>query len=325
VQKTFPRVSVLIPVYNGERFLRAALDSVISQTEAAWELIVVDDGSTDGSSEILREYAAADPRVRVFHKPNSGISDTLNAGLRHARAAWIARLDADDVMLPHRLERQLAFVAEHPDLVAAGSDYELIDQHGAGHGTRYPLPRSAADSERLFQREALLAFTHPTMLYRTEAARAVGGYQRALEPCEDLDLFTRLMLSEGAIRIQPESLTRYRVHAGSISSRSGRAQWVRQRFICHNFYAQRAGRAAIGLPEFLRLERQRPVPARLSTWIDFQAEMLLRRYTAAKIANRPVLAAGCLGAASALRPVRAIRRGLRTMLPAVQNTQSAPS
>src|ERR1700730_10992449 len=136
-----PRVSVLIPVFNGEPYLAAAIESVQAQTFEDYEFIIVDDGSTDGSADMIAGFAASDPRIRAYRKSNSGISETLNLGIAEARGDRNARLDADDIMLPHRLERQLAFVSGASDVVAAGSYYGILDPARGSRATLRPPVR----------------------------------------------------------------------------------------------------------------------------------------------------------------------------------------
>ncbi len=166
-----------MPVYNGGRYLSEAIESVLAQTFEEFELVIVDDGSTDGSADTIADLAARDRRIKAFRKPNSGISDTLNRGLAEARAEWIARLDADDIMLPHRLERQMAFVLGDSEIVAAGSYYDIIDAEGARCGTLRPLPRDRGELQRFLDAREPLTFTHPTMIYRRNVAVALGGYR----------------------------------------------------------------------------------------------------------------------------------------------------
>jgi glycosyltransferase involved in cell wall biosynthesis len=309
-----PRVSVVMPVYNGAVFLEAAVASVLAQSCPDFELVVVDDGSTDETPAILAQLAEGDARIRLLRKPNSGISDTLNAGIEAARGEWIARLDADDLMLPQRLERQLAFVDADPDLVAAGSYYEHINAAGELRGVLHPLPRNRAELERFLAAGEPLAFTHPTMIYRRDLARAIGGYDRAFEPCEDGHFFARMLASGGLILIQPEVLTRYRVHPGSISSRKMAQQFTMQRFIYHNFYAERAGRPPLTYEAYLAREQGRPVMDRLRTRLALASEYCYRAYTAARVEGRQAKAAVYLAAASSLRPKKALRRGLRGLM-----------
>jgi glycosyltransferase involved in cell wall biosynthesis len=306
-----PRVSVLMPVYNGAAFLEEAVASVLRQSFADFELIVVDDGSTDRTPEILARLAAADARVRVLRKANSGISLTLNVGLEAARGTWIARLDADDLMLPERLQRQLAFIENAPDLVAAGSYYEHINAEGEARGILYPLPRTREELAAILAAEEPLTFTHPTMIYRRDAVLAVGGYDPAFEPCEDAALFSRLLAAGGVILIQPEVLTRYRVHAGSISSRKMAQQFVTLRFIYRNFYAARQGRPVLSFEAYREEQQQRPLTARLQTRLLLASEYCYRAYSAARVEGRRWSAVFYLALASSLRPQKALRRGLR--------------
>jgi len=310
-----PRVSVVMPIYNGAVFLAASIDSVLAQTLEDFELILVDDGSTDDTGRIIAEYAARDPRIRTITKRNSGISDTLNQGLTVARGDWVARLDSDDLMLPERLERQLAFVAADPGLIAAGSYYEIIDAAGRSHGSRMPLPRSREELERFFAAREPLSFLHPSMILRRQAALELGGYRRETEPAEDVDLFARMLATGAPILIQPEVLLRYRVHANAISARSATRQFMSVRWTYHNFYAARDGRPTLGYDAFLAHERHKPLGERLALRVQLLSDGLYRRSTTARVGGHKALALTYLGLASALRPHKAIRRALRSLAP----------
>lgn len=120
-------VTVLMAAYNAELFLAASLDSVLAQTHREFELLVIDDGSTDGTAAIVDAYGARDTRSCVIHQRNRGCSASLNRGLAEAKTELVARLDADDVMSPHRLSRQIAFMEAHPEVAVAGSFVQLIN------------------------------------------------------------------------------------------------------------------------------------------------------------------------------------------------------
>ena len=306
-----PTISVLMPVYNGEAFLKESIDSVLGQTMQDFEFIIVDDGSTDQTQAILQAHASRDTRIRILVKENSGISETLNAGLSLAKGEWVARLDADDLMLPMRLAEQFAFVSGQPDLVAAGSYYEIINSRGRAAGTAYPLPRTRDELEALFANRQAITFTHPTMIYRREMALAVGGYRKSFEPCEDVDLFARMFAQNGLILIQPLVLTRYRVHPGSISTSKVLEQFYMLRFIYHNFYAVRKGDPAISLDDYLRSRRR--LHRRVHDSSSLISERFYRRSTAAMVEGNLPKALVYLTVASALRPYKSIRRGLRNL------------
>jgi glycosyltransferase involved in cell wall biosynthesis len=130
------RVSVVMSVFNGERFLREAVDSILGQTYRDLELIVIDDGSADGSGEILAQRRQADARLRVFPQANMGLTRSLNRGVELSTGEYVARMDADDLSEPRRFERQVAFMDAHPDVGLLGTAYREIDGEGRVLGTK---------------------------------------------------------------------------------------------------------------------------------------------------------------------------------------------
>lgn len=208
-----PLISVVLPVYNGERFLRQTLASLRWQSIANWEAVCVNDGSTDGSLRLLRDYAALDPRFRVVDQPNGGIVAALNRGLAEARAEWIARLDGDDIALPHRLQTQLEFVRRQPATTLVGSAVTTIDPEGDVLRTLPCVTDHNAIVAALLAGEAPIA--HPTVLVRRDAVLAAGGYRAEYEWVEDADLWLRLA-RDGRLANLAEPLVRYRLHAGSV-------------------------------------------------------------------------------------------------------------
>ena len=313
---TTPRVSVVMPIYNGAAFLALSIDSVLAQTMPDFELILIDDGSTDGTADIIRHYAARDARIVPSTKPNSGIAETLNRGLGAARAEWIARLDSDDLMVPQRLERQLAFVAANPDLIAAGSYYEIIDPEGSSHGTRLPLPRTRDELHGFLAAREPLSFLHPSMVFRRQAALDLGGYDKQTEPAEDVHLFARMLATGAPILIQPEVLLHYRVHSNAISARSATRQFMSVCWTYHNFYAARDGQPTLSYEAFLEHQRRRPWTERLALRVRLLSDGLYRRYATALVGGHRTAAFAYLALASSLRPMKAIRRALRSLTPA---------
>lgn len=207
-----PQVSVILPVRDGERWLREAVVSVLTQTLAELELVVVDDGSGDATPAILAELGASDPRLVVLRQERDGLVAALNRGLAQARAPLIARLDADDIALPERLARQRDYMRDHPDVVLLGGWADIIDESGTPRG-RQMRPDPAGLRQTLTKKSP---FIHPTVMFRAEAARRVGGYRAAFEAGEDYDFWLRLA-DIGEIAILPELLIRYREHGGSVT------------------------------------------------------------------------------------------------------------
>ena len=221
-QVSTPRISVLMPVYNAAGFLAEAVESVLRQTRADFEFIIIDDGSTDASGAMLAAYAAKDRRIRLVTRPNTGYAAALNEMLGYAAAPLLARMDADDIAMPARFEEQAAYLDAHPECVAVGSRVLLIDEEGA------PI-RDMATSERHEQIDAEHmrgeggAIIHPAAMIRADAVRRIGGYRIERSPAEDLDLFLRLA-EVGQLANLGARLLRYRIHLGSVGHTKRAAQ-----------------------------------------------------------------------------------------------------
>jgi glycosyltransferase involved in cell wall biosynthesis len=210
-----PRVTVIMPAYNRERFIREAIESILAQTFTDLELLVVDDGSTDGTGAIVG--AIADPRVRQIHQPHRGISAAMNRGLAEARGEYVARLDSDDVWLPDMLATQVAVLDERPEVGvvyarAQGMEEDgRITQHVWGIAPRFP-----DDSLRsLVQGDCT---SNITAVARRACVARAGGFDETLPTNEDWDLWLRVA-RHCAFAFTDRVLARFRWHAGSITSR----------------------------------------------------------------------------------------------------------
>lgn len=213
-EKPPPKVSVYLPVYNCETYLELALRSILSQTFEDFEVIVVNDGSTDGTAAILDRMVAEDPRIIVLHQENSGVIDALNAGIKAARGKYLARMDADDVARPERFALQVAKLDAEPDIVALGAQIQLIDPEGRPLSIM-ELPCDHADlDDRLMQRQSL-AISHPAAMLRASAVDQIGGYSNTAPAAEDIDLFLRLAEVGRLANLDSVQLD-YRLHHSSI-------------------------------------------------------------------------------------------------------------
>ena len=211
-----PTVSVVMSTYNARRYVARAIRSVRRQTFRDWELLIFDDGSTDGTQNILRRFAARDARIRLFLKEHMGYVTWLNEGLREARGALWARMDADDMALPHRFEKQAAYLRQHPNCVVVGSDAMQVDAAGWPMGRlRVPLTHEEIEASLLEGRGEALC--HPAAMFRRDALVSVGGYCKECEPAEDVDLYLRLA-EVGRLANLPEVLLRYRRHFASVTA-----------------------------------------------------------------------------------------------------------
>lgn len=213
-----PALTVLLPVRDGERHLDAALTSIGTQTVGDFELLVVDDHSTDGTAAILAAHAASDSRIRVLRNRGRGLVDGLNFGLAQAETELVARMDADDVALPERFERQLALLAVRPELVALGTGAVTMDDAGGPVGLIAPPTEHEAIAALLARVNPM---AHPTVILRRSAVQAAGGYRRAYLRAEDYDLWLRLA-ETGRLANLAEPLLRYRLPSGFDAARFAR-------------------------------------------------------------------------------------------------------
>ncbi len=220
VNGALPKVSVVMPVRDGERYLALAVTSIVDQSVADWELIAIDDGSSDATLAILQRFAKADARIRVLTTSGTGIVAALNQGIAAARADLIARMDADDIAMPDRLARQIEFMDACPEIVAAGSAAIRIDGAGKETGSVAVPTDAASIAADMVRRNP---FVHPTMMMRKPAVEAAGLYRSGCTYAEDYDLWLRLEEVGGLANLAEPTL-RFRVHAGQTSQTKRLAQ-----------------------------------------------------------------------------------------------------
>lgn len=231
-----PTLAVLMPVYNAEPYIAKAIESIRAQTFEDFELILLDDGSTDGSLAECRRQAEQDERITLISRPNTGIVGALNEMIDHARSPLLARMDADDIAFPERFRLQVEFLQQNPAVVCIGGGIELIDSRD-----RHLLTPPPVRGDAQVQAEALCGRTpisHPAAMMRAEAVESVGGYRRDSYPAEDLDLFLRLG-EIGELDNIPDLVLRYRVHSGSISVRLSDKQISKMRLACERAWQRR--------------------------------------------------------------------------------------
>lgn len=205
-------ITVLMPVYNAEKYLREAIDSVLAQTYTDFEFLIVNDGSTDNSLNIIKSYS--DKRIRLINRENGGVSAALNTGLTTAKGSFIVRFDADDVCYPDRIRLQYEFMKKNPEYVLAGSDADYINKDGEYIFTF----NNAGYTDEVIREKSLLGcpFIHSTVIYRKQDVLDLGGYEVKAHTFEDYFLWIQL-LKKGKVcnfdfplikvRFNPESVT----------------------------------------------------------------------------------------------------------------------
>lgn len=217
-----PSVSVLMPVYNAAPFLAGAITSILEQTFSDFELIIVNDGSTDDSADIVASFN--DPRIRNISQSNQGISAALNKGLAVARGEFIARQDADDLALPQRLEKQVAYLRAHADVGLLGTWATIIDEDDVPVDTlEHPIDDDGIRFALLFD----TPFVHASAMFRKSVISEVGGYDPDTTIFEDFNLWSRMIQRTLGANI-PEHLMKYRlVHSGLMQSTTHRIERIR--------------------------------------------------------------------------------------------------
>jgi glycosyltransferase involved in cell wall biosynthesis len=297
------RISVIMPAYNEERFLAEAIESVLAQTWKDFELIILDDGSWDRTMEIAQSYARLDPRVRAESHANMGVALTLNRGLEMSKSEWVVVMHADDVMMPNRIERQLAFVAAHPELAVASSWVKHIDSRGKVIAKDNSSLLTHEAVEKLYRANEMIGFNHPAAILRKSAVQEVGGYSSQLRVNEDVDLWNRLLERGNKILVQPEYLLQYRIHGGSASVT--RARLIRQqlRWIKECMLRRRRGEAEISWEEYLKFRRTLPWYVRANEQRRDTAKVLYKAATFHFAQRKYLLAAPTILVAMVLQPV----------------------
>lgn len=198
-------------MYNGAQYLRHAVDSILNQTFKDFEYIIINDGSSDGTKEILDSFH--DSRLRIIHQENIGLTDSLNKAIGLARGAYIARMDADDISAPGRLEKEAAFLDANPAVGLVGSLGIRIDENGTeGHLLSFPTDNGALKNNLEFD----CPFLHGSVMYRKACIDKIGPYRKKIGPAEDYDLWRRIA-EHYAIANLDEPLYKYRVVAAGVS------------------------------------------------------------------------------------------------------------
>jgi len=302
------KVSVVMPVYNAERYLAAAVESVLGQTHRDFAFIIVNDGSTDGSAEILRRYAGADSRIILIDQANQGGGPARNRGIERAETRWVFQTDADDLMHPDRIERQLAFLRENPDVRVSSCFGYYVDDTGRRVGRiTHDLTTREKFAWYLRTNEAI-GIMHPGVVFDRDIFVNVGGYRPPTALAEDIDLWSRMAEAGALILVQPEILVDMRIHKDSaiganfIKSRM-KYEWVREMM-----YARRRGEAEPSWEQFLDHWRAAPLFVRLNRRRKTEAKRRFRQAGMDWATRSPGRAFFNLLAAAVLQPGYALAR-----------------
>lgn len=299
-------ISVVMSARNSERYIAETIESVLNQTYKDFEFLIVNNGSTDRTEEIIQQYAQRDARVIPMQHPQPGWTAAVNQAMRRAKYDWIARIDADDVMLPHRLERQLQAIQSDPDVILWGAYAYQIDESGHQIGFMEHGPTTRAEFYRQIEACEPVFILNPTIILRRDVALDLGGFNEKLVAAGDEELWSR-MRTRGVMLTIPEPLIKYRIHNQGLTARYPRVQ-----MFVHRFIRERCLRAQRGVQltvEAYESElRSRSGWKRAAEYVDDTGRILYRRSGAYMAAKRYPQAILTLGAAAILSPYFTITR-----------------
>lgn len=250
------KISVIMPAYNASQFIREAVESILNQTYDNLELIVVDDGSTDDTLKILAEYQAKDQRIMVIQNDHGGACKARNTAMHAASGEWIAPMDADDIAVPNRLEKQLEAALAQPEVVMWGTYMQQINVQGKIIGTVQIGPTSIEEFNSMDRSRNAIIVTTSTAFFKRDIALKVGGYDERLPAAQDAEFADRIA-NEGAIVFLPEFLIKYRLHGNSISAKKFSDQRMYHQFILARNKAKQHGNT-LDMQAFVDEYKQKP-------------------------------------------------------------------
>lgn len=261
-------ISVIIPAYNAAQYIEETLQSILNQTFQQFEIIIVDDGSTDDTLKILEKYSQNDSRIRVVQQQNGGSSKARNTGISLAKYDWIAPVDSDDILMPDRFEKQLAAAAQYPQVIGWGTYAVRITAEGKAYSAQETGPRTLEEFEQMrYQQGEMIVMPASSVLLRKDILQKVGGYKSAT--LEDLILLDE-MADHGPLLVIPENLIHYRMH---VSSKTGtfkrfRRQRVHYRYLKRKARKRAEGKPLVSLEDFLKAFNNSNPIARALSYID---------------------------------------------------------
>ena len=300
-----PDVSVLMTVYNGMPYLQEAVESICNQTYQHWKMVIVDDGSTDDTAEYLDSLD--DPRIIVLHQQNGGTAVASNNGLELCDTEFLARMDSDDICDPTRLEKQVAFLRENPQVGLVGAQIIPLGAKKAGR----PI-QLATDHKTIYAqlRRGQHAMCHPTILMRTELLKGIGGYWKQHGMFDAWDMFLR-MGEVGDLANLNESLLQYRIHTGSINGKHLRKLQASIEFACELARRREEKLPPISYEDYFEQAKDRGFFAKLKKNVSVYALLQYRLALIDLHGGHPLRGYGRLCWAVLCSPARAAHRIIR--------------
>lgn len=303
------KVTVGLNVYNGMPHLPEAVKSLLTQTLQDFQLVIVNDGSTDDSRDYLESLT--DPRIRVIHQPNGGCSVASNVVIGQCTTPYLARMDADDVALPQRLEKQLDFMESHPNVGMVGCQTACLGDCTVGKNIKLPTTHQAIWKALLSGHHAMC---HPTVMMRTSVIQGINGYWEYRELDDDTDMMLRMGEAAQLANLD-EPLYLYRVHQGSLSGSGMRRVRFSYEYSIELAQRRQLGRPPITPDEYRRIRESRPWYRRMLDPIDIHARCQYRIAVEEILGGRPLHGRARLAWAALCSPALTVQRIRRMLRP----------
>jgi glycosyltransferase involved in cell wall biosynthesis len=272
-----PTVSIILPIYNQESFIAETLDSILNQTYPNFEVIIVDDGSTDNTAKVIREYEARDNRIKAYFHSNTGRANATNTAFTFATGDLCALIDADDLMMPNRLERQVKYLTENKEINAVSCNCYYINEHGKSQGTQiYPKLKSIEDCKKAANNGLPMCAITGIMIHKTAYLDA-GGLDNMFWPCDDIEFTARFLDKGYYLIIMDEFLMKYRVHSNSASMQKLNHVMDVKEFTSFSVNLRRANIPLISFEQFKSSQEKRPLLAKLKTKAHYYAMLYYKK------------------------------------------------
>ncbi|SCZ67233.1 glycosyltransferase family 2 protein [Thiohalomonas denitrificans] len=279
-------VSVVMPAFNCETYISQAISSILEQDYRNIELIIINDGSTDGTGEVISRFSSADPRIKVVTRANKGLVASLNEGISLARGKLVARMDADDISMPFRIRKQTEHLDSHPEISILGGQAIQIDMEGKrGGGLRKPTDAYAIEQFLKYGCPVI----HPTYMVRKEVYEHLGGY-RDLMASEDIDFLVRAHLANYVIANLSQNVLFYRTNPAGMSSRNAFVQMRNTRRILSQIHKGRQSDKAE-----ITAKKSEEIGSSMSRrWFEFWWKTRIKLLSNRESRNRQLTALGVL-------------------------------
>jgi glycosyltransferase involved in cell wall biosynthesis len=304
-----PLISVLMSVRNGLPYVEQTVRSILAQTFADWEFIIVDNGSTDDSADAIDRISRTEPRITLLRNTTDlGHSGALNVGLQRCCGTWIARIDADDVALPDRLERQIEFLRNNPDVKVTSCLAFYINADGTRVGKSFHDLTTREAFARYMRQNLAIGILHPGAMIDRVELNDVGGYRQEYGPANDIDLWARLCERGALILVQEEYLMEYRVHQGSETAQDFEHSRLKYQWARDCMRARRQGRPEPPWEAYVDGRLHAPWSKRLNRWRKTNARRLYRQSAQNLISRRAIRAFMEMAVATLLQPTYTVPR-----------------